>query len=143
MDVPPPEVPPVAPRHDPARSRALDAACHLATLVTFASVFGGGLALGNLPGVVAALLFWLILRQEGSSSLPHARAALDFQLTVLIWTVVGTVLTMTCIASCIGIPLLVLVPIANLVLTLIAGVKAAGGERFEYPWTITFLRGGV
>jgi uncharacterized Tic20 family protein len=84
---------------------------------------------------VGPLVVWLIKRDEHPFVEQHAREALNFNLTLLIYIVVAGILALVLI----GIPLLIAIGITWLVLTIIAAVRAANGEPYRYPLTIRFV----
>lgn len=86
-------------------------------------------------GFIAPLVIWLIKRDEDAFVEYWAREALNFQLTLLIWIIIGIVTLIIIV----GIFILIAVGIAALVLAIIAGVKAASGEFWRYPLTIRFV----
>lgn len=81
------------------------------------------------------LVVWLVKRDEHPFIALHATEALNFNLSVLLYTVVGVILAFLLI----GIPILILIGVAWLVLTIVAAVKAANGEEYRYPLTIRFI----
>ncbi len=86
-------------------------------------------------GFIAPLVIWLIKRDEDAFVEYWAREALNFQLTLLIWIIIGIVTLLIIV----GIFILIAVGIGALVLAIIAGVKAANGEFWRYPLTIRFV----
>jgi uncharacterized Tic20 family protein len=86
-------------------------------------------------GFIAPLVIWLIKRDEDAFVEYWAREALNFQLTLLIWIIIGIVTLIIIV----GIFILIAVGIGALVLAIIAGVKAASGEFWRYPLTIRFV----
>lgn len=84
---------------------------------------------------VGPLVVWAIKREEHPFVAEHAREALNFNLTLLIYLIVAGILAFVLI----GIPLLIAIGIAWLVLTIIAAVRAANGESYRYPLTIRFV----
>lgn len=86
-------------------------------------------------GFIAPLVIWLIKRDEDAFVEYWAREALNFQLTLLIWIIVGIVTLIIIV----GIFILIAVGIGAFVLAIIAGVKAASGEFWRYPLTIRFV----
>lgn len=84
---------------------------------------------------VGPLVVWAIKREDHPFVAEHAREALNFNLTLLIYLVVAGILAFVLI----GIPLLVAIGITWLVLTIIAAVRAANGESYRYPLTIRFV----
>lgn len=111
------------------RERWWAAACHLGTLSVFV-----GLPLGNLLIPAAIWLSW-----KGGSALveDQAREALNFQLTVLLAGLGCGVLML----AAIGIPLLVALAVADVVMVVKAGFDARDGKRHRYPYVIRFIPG--
>jgi len=81
------------------------------------------------------LVVWLIKRDEHPFVALHSREALNFNLSVLIYGAVAFLLSLVLI----GIPILIAIVVAWLVLTIVAAVKAANGEEYRYPLTIRFI----
>ncbi|WP_228479373.1 DUF4870 domain-containing protein [Microbacterium atlanticum] len=90
---------------------------------------------GLFFGFLAPLVGYLVLKDRGPFVRAHTATALNFQLTLLIAYVVGTVLTFLII----GIFILIAAYILNIVLCIVAAVKANRGEWYTYPLTIRFL----
>lgn len=98
----------------------------------------------HLSAIVAAffalaflgpLVIWLLRRHEDPFVEAHAREALNFNLTLLVWLVVAVILALVLV----GFLLLAVVGIGWLVLTVRAAVVAANGEPYRYPFTIRFV----
>ena len=92
----------------------------------------GGIFFGFLP----ALLGFLILGNRGPFVRGHTATALNFQLTMLIASFAGAVLSIIFI----GIFLLIAVSIVVIIFSIIAALAANRGEAYTYPLTITFVR---
>ena len=88
------------------------------------------------------LVMWLVKREEHPFLDHHGKEALNFQVSMLMYGIVGFVLAIVTF----GLGLLVVIPAAIvlglvwLVAPIIAAVKASNGEGFRYPVTIRFLR---
>jgi hypothetical protein len=108
--------------------------CHLSALAGYAIPFGN---------VLGPLLVWQIKKHEFPSVEEHGKAALNFQLTVLIALFVGIIATVLLSFVCIGfllIPVVVLIGLAGLVFAVVAGIKANNGEPYRYPWSLTLVK---
>ncbi len=92
--------------------------------------------LGLFTGFLGPLILYLVKTQEGLAR-DQAREALNFQITVLIAAAVSGLLMVILI----GIPLMFAVAIGNLVLCIIAAVKASEGNMYRYPVAIRFVAG--
>jgi uncharacterized protein len=101
----------------------------LAHLLSFVAAY---IALGFLAPLVVLLIFG----PRSAYVRAHAVESLNFNLSWLIYAIVGVVLLV------IGIGLLILIAlgIAYVVLVIIASVRANNGEFFRYPLTIRFIR---
>jgi uncharacterized Tic20 family protein len=84
---------------------------------------------------VGPLIIWLIKRDEDAYVEYHAREALNFQISLLIYLIVSAIL----IIILIGLVLLAVVAIYAFVVMIVAGVKAATGSLFRYPLSIRFI----
>ena len=81
-------------------------------------------------------VFWLWKKAENPAVDAHGKESLNFQISMTIWTLI-------CMASIFVLIGFVLAPIAvvtNIVLTIIASIKASNGELYRYPLTIRFVK---
>jgi uncharacterized Tic20 family protein len=85
--------------------------------------------------ILGALIIWLIKRDEDAFVEEHSREALNFQLSIFIYMIVSAILILVLI----GIALFFAVAVFSLVMSIIAGVKAASGQPYRYPLTIRFV----
>jgi uncharacterized Tic20 family protein len=92
----------------------------------------GGIFFGFIP----ALIGYLVLKDRGPFVRSHTLTALNFQLTMLIAYVVGSVLTFILI----GFLVLAAVGIVVLIFSIIAAIAANKGENYKYPLTIEFIK---
>ena len=86
-------------------------------------------------GFVAPLIVLLVFGPRSAYVRAHAVESLNFNLTWLLYAIIGVVLAFLLI----GIPILIALGIAYLVLVIIASVRANNGEFFRYPLTIRFV----
>lgn len=101
----------------------------------------------GIPSVVGPLVIWLVRRDDPMVE-PHARAALNFQLSVLIYFLVGGVVALIAALTIIGIVVTVLIVILlvalfllELVFALMATLAASRGELYVYPMSIDLIKG--
>lgn len=98
--------------------------------------------IGHLSGIVVGfigpLVIWLINKDKTDKDWLNGQAkeALNFQITVFIAYIVGMILTMVLI----GILVVFGVMIANLVLCIMAGMKANSGEDYRYPFALRLIK---
>jgi uncharacterized protein len=95
---------------------------HLAGLAAWLPIFP---VLGGVLG----------MKRSDPAVEPHARAALNFQITCSVAAAVATLLMLVLV----GFVLLPLVALAQLILTVIGTVKASSGERFDYPFSLEWV----
>ncbi len=109
--------------------------CHLSALAGFI-----GVPLGSILG---PLIVWQIKKNEFPSVDVHGKAALNFQITVLLAIIVSVVVGFILSYICIGFIFFIAamaIGLAGLIFAIIAGVKANNGEDYKYPWSLTFVR---
>lgn len=101
-----------------------------------------GVLLGGLPAFLGPLVVWLLRRDAGDPfATDHAREALNFNLSVIIYTVAAIVLTFFTL----GLALLIVLPVAliaaigYLVVTIRATMAASRGEPYTYPLSIRLV----
>ena len=124
--VPPPPPPPGQQPMPPDQERLWAMLAHLLSFVA-AYLF---------LGFVAPLVVLPVFGPRSAYVRDHAVESLNFNLTWLLYGIVGVILAFVFI----GIPILIALGIAYLVLVVIASVRANNGEFFRYPLTIRFIR---
>jgi uncharacterized Tic20 family protein len=102
--------------------------CHLTALSALL-----GVPMGSILG---PLIVWLIKKNESPFVDDQGKESLNFQISFLIYYFIAGLL----IFLLIGILLLPALMILNLVLVIIASLKANEGISYRYPFTIRFLR---
>lgn len=93
------------------------------------------LSAGTL-GFFAALAVYLMHKDRGPFIRHNAANAMNIQLNMLMWAVIGVVLVLVLV----GFAVLALVPVVGVVLHVIAAIKASRGEWWNPPMTIRFIR---
>ncbi len=102
-------------------------ACHLSAFVGYIVPLGW---------ILGPLVVWLIKREEYSYVNYHGKEAINFQISILLYGVVAALLTIILI----GLPLLIGLGIFQIIMVIVAAVKASNGEHYRYPLTIRFFR---
>lgn len=97
------------------------------------SQFAGFIFVGL--GFIIPILMWLTKSGESKEIDRHGRNIANFMLSMLIYIVISAIL---CIVL-IGIPILITLAILEIVFIIIATIKAANGEYWKYPLSITFF----
>ena len=97
---------------------------------------------GSIGCFIGPLVIWLVKKDTMPFVDDQAKEALNFNITVAIIFFVLLMLTLFTLG--IGIiltgPVMVIVGLAWLVLTIIAGIKANQGERYRYPLTLRLVK---
>lgn len=106
---------------------------NMAMLTHLLSFAGLIVPLGNLLG---PLVMWLVKKESSSFVDHHGKDAINFNISILIYTIASAVL----ILLIIGLFLLVAVAIFWIVMTIVQAMKASNGEWTKYPLTIEFLK---
>ncbi len=101
-----------------------------------------GVFTGGVGNIVGPLVVWLVKKDTLPFAADQAKEALNFNITLLI---VGVALTLLSIVTLglgliIVIPVAILLGIAWLVLTIMAGLKANEGVTYRYPLTIRLIK---
>lgn len=100
----------------------------------------------GIPSVVGPLIVWLIRRDDPVVE-PHAREALNFQLSLLIYFIAGVVVAFIAALTIVGLILTVLIVIAlvvlfllELIFALLATLAASRGEMYRYPLNLDLIK---
>lgn len=89
-----------------------------------------------LFGVFGPLLMWLLKKDDSKFIHRHGVYVLNFQLSLLIYSVGAFVLCFFVI----GFFILPLLPVFNLVCSIIGALKAANGKAYKYPLCLQFVK---
>ena len=119
---------------DPANSQVADThdermwamLCHLSALAGYVFPFGN---------IIAPLVVWLIKKDEFPLVNDQGKEAINFQISMTIYIIASIIL----IIVIIGIPLLIGLGLFDLIMIIVAGIKANEGVAYRYPVTIRFL----
>ena len=86
-------------------------------------------------GFVLPLVVYLAMRHESEYVAANAREALNFHISVLIYTLCCIPLVFILI----GIPVLIVLGLGSLVLAIIATIEASDGGCYRYPLTLRLV----
>jgi hypothetical protein len=101
--------------------------CHLTVLAGFIIPFAS---------IIAPLVIWLIKKDEMSFVDDQGKESLNFQITMFIGFIISFILAFVFI----GYLLMVALAIFDLVMVIVAAMKANEGVRYRYPYSIRFLK---
>ena len=111
----------------PQPSRNWEILCHLSALSGI--LIPPGFFLGPLT-------IWLLKRSELPEVDVQGKASVNFQLSMLIYFLVASVLSILII----GFFLMIVVWIVDVVLVVMASIKTSEGEPYDYPFTLNLIR---
>jgi uncharacterized Tic20 family protein len=86
-------------------------------------------------GIILPLVVYLAMKGDSEYVRENAREALNFHISLLIYCLCCIPLVFIII----GIPLLMIIAVASLVLAIVAAVKASDGGCYRYPLTIRMV----
>lgn len=111
----------------------------LAHASAFIQLFG-------IPSLVGPLIVWLIRRDDPVVE-PHAREALNFQLSLFIYFVGGVIVGFIALLTIVGALLTLLIVIAliilfllELIFALLGTIAASRGELYRYPLNLNLIK---
>jgi uncharacterized Tic20 family protein len=87
---------------------------------------------GNILG---PLILWLVKRESSTFIDFHGKESVNFQISVTLYGLAATILSFLGIGIPIGIALVVF----DVVVVIMAAVKASSGELYRYPLSIRFI----
>ena len=86
--------------------------------------------------IIVPLVIWQVKKSESSFTVEHSKESLNFQISLMIYYIAATLL----ILIIIGFILFIGLFIFNIIIVIIAGIKANDGEYYKYPMTIRFFK---
>jgi hypothetical protein len=137
IEPPPPAAPagpPPVPPNPESQARTWNMLCHLSALAGFFIPFGH---------ILGPLIVWQLKKNEFPSVDIHGKAALNFQITVTVALILGLAAAFVLSFFCIGyllFPVVMLIGLAGLIFSIIAGIKANNGEDYKYPYSYEFVK---
>lgn len=107
--------------------RTMGMLCHLLALSGFIIPFGM---------IIGPLVIWLIKKDQSPFVNDQGKEALNFNISIVIYSIVATILCLIFI----GFLLLFAILIVWLIFVIMASVKANEGKIYRYPLTIRFIK---
>ena len=102
--------------------------CHASALVGFFVPWAGH--------ILGPLIIWLAKRGDSPEIDGHGKESLNFQISMLIYSLIAGVLCLVLV----GFVLLGILHILNLVLVIIASIQASEGKLYRYPISIRLIK---
>lgn len=91
-------------------------------------------------GFLLPLIIWLVKREDSPLVAAHAREALNFHLSLAIYSIAAVILSFALFCFLIGFPVLLILGLGSVILAILAAIEASNGGFFHYPLTIPFFR---
>ncbi len=101
--------------------------CHLSGLSGYIIPFGN---------IIVPIIIWSLKKEEMPMVNEHGKEVINFQISFTIWIIIASILTFVLI----GLPILIALIIGQIVLVIIAAIKADKGELYHYPLSIQFIK---
>jgi uncharacterized protein len=109
-----------------SEARNWGALCHAAALLGLFPLIGFG-------HIVGPLIVWLVKRNDHPYIDEQGKESINFQLSVMMYSIF-----LVCIV--IGIPLVLVLAVTDIVLVIVATVKASNGEVYRYPFCLRLIK---
>jgi len=101
--------------------------CHLSAFAGFFFPFGS---------IIGPLICWLSRKDESVWVDRNGKASMNFEMSILLYTVLAAPLCLIII----GIPIIITLIVLKVICIIIASIKASKGEDFRYPLSIPFIQ---
>jgi len=92
--------------------------------------------LGIFTYIVGPLIIWLVKKDDNEFIDSQGKAALNWQVSFLIYAIASSFLAIIGI----GVIMLLALGILNLIFCIVAALKASDGKAYKYPLAINFLK---
>ncbi|HDZ88458.1 MAG TPA: DUF4870 domain-containing protein, partial [Nitrospirae bacterium] len=89
-----------------------------------------------LANIIVPLILWLTKKDEYPLVDDQGKEAINFQISMTLYYIISSIL----ILAFIGVLMLIGLSVFNLIVVIIASVKANKGEKYRYPLCIRFVR---
>ncbi|HUR28359.1 MAG TPA: DUF4870 domain-containing protein [Planctomycetota bacterium] len=99
------------------------------------SIAGLGFGCFLVP-FIGPLVIWLARKDDDPETDWHGRESLNFQLNMVIVSLVALPLYCLCF---LGLLIHIVLPFYAVGMAIVASIRAADGKRFRYPWTLRLL----
>ena len=101
--------------------------CHIGAFAGYIIPFGH---------IVAPLVIWLIKKDESPFVDDQGKESLNFQISISLYAIIAALLTLVVI----GAVLLIALVIFDVIMVIIASVRANSGERYRYPLCLRLIK---
>lgn len=106
-------------------------ACHLSALLVLTGI--------PLLNIIGPLVVWLLRKDRYAFVDDQGKEALNFQISITLYVMIALALTLTIVLAPLTLPLLVVLAVFDIVMTVIATIKANDGVAYRYPLTLRLV----
>jgi uncharacterized Tic20 family protein len=92
--------------------------------------------LGGIIGFLPSLIIWLVFKDRGAFTNTEAKEALNFQITILIAYIVGSILSLVLIGFFISLAAWVVA----IIFSILGFLKAKDGTAYRYPFALRLIK---
>ncbi len=92
--------------------------------------------LGGIIGFLPSLIIWLVFKDRGTVTNVEAKEALNFQITVLIAYIVGSILSLVFI----GVFISLAAWVVSIIFSILGFMKVNAGGSYRYPFAIRLIK---
>ena len=103
-------------------------------MITHLSAFAGHIF--PFAHIIAPLVVWLINKDESAVVNEQGKEAINAQISFTIYFAISAVLCLVLI----GVPMLIALYFANVILVIVAAVSANDGKMYRYPLCLRLIR---
>jgi uncharacterized Tic20 family protein len=97
------------------------------------ALLGYFIGIGN---ILVPLIIWLTKKDESALISEHAKASLNFQISMTLYTIAASI-----IGYILGISIIYFVlPLVSIICIILATLEANKGNLYNYPFSITFVK---
>ena len=96
--------------------------------------------------ILAPLVLWSVKKNESSFIDEHGKAAINFQLSIMLYVFLLAILCIPIAIFTLGIGIIAIIIgiipaiLLKIALIILASIKANNGEDYTYPFTINFIK---
>src|SRR4051812_46196938 len=92
--------------------------------------------LGGIIGFLPSLIIWLVFKDRGAFTNTEAKEALNFQITILIAYIVGSILSVIFV----GFIITLAAWVVAIIFSILGFLKAKDGVAYRYPFAIRLIK---
>lgn len=91
-------------------------------------------------GFIAPLIIWLVFRERSEFVDHHGREALNFQISLMIWSFAAVVLSCIPLVNVLVVLLMMVGALVACVLVVVAAIEASKGRAYRYPGCLRLVK---